>query len=679
VTGEVAQPAKVSGYANFRSTVDYVHEGQGQDDGLEDPVVLMDGAVRIGNVVFETDASYDASRTNHAFVRERSRFVYDDLDRTVRWGLGDLRVETRGFQGGFEVGGLSIERLYSDLQPQRNVRPRGERGFTLQRAATVETIINGRTAQRVRLDPGSYDVRDFPFVDGSNDVKIVIDDGSGVQESLNFSLFFDRDLLANGLSEFGIYAGVQSDLIGDIIEYGDGAAFSAFYRRGFSENLTAGINAQGLGGAQLIGAEALWGSPIGSVGADVAYSRNDDAGQSGYAFNVGLQRFFQGASADSQTLSVALNYRSRNFASVGETTTTNRFSWEGVASYSRNFGDRYFAGLDARYAIGRDAQEDLASLRASLGYRLSELTNLAVDLQQDFGEDDDETSVHVGLTRRFGTRSSGRLDYDSRSEAIRAGFQASDGRGIGARSLDVDLERVEDSVGLNGSVAYTANRAELGLAHSTSYGLDASRVTDQRTTARAAASISFADGHVAVGRPIFDSFVMVRPHKTLGEASVAVDPSPDGDLARSDRLGPAVLSELGSYSLRTVTYDVPGAPAGYDIGAGSVRVLPPYRSGYSVEVGSDYFVLAIGRLLDAEGKPLALLAGKAYEEGSNHPPISLFTSRDGRVSVQGLREGRWRIEMQGDAKPTYELVVPPDAGTLLRVGDLRPVSGAVEP
>src|SRR5690606_36645380 len=127
VVGTVARPAAYSGYMNFRTALDYVIEGV--DEGVNEPVVLMDGALRLGGVVLELDAAYDSSRPGDAFTRDRTRLVYDDIGNTLRWAGGDLRPDTRGFQGGIDIAGFSVERLYRELDPQRNVRPRGERGF----------------------------------------------------------------------------------------------------------------------------------------------------------------------------------------------------------------------------------------------------------------------------------------------------------------------------------------------------------------------------------------------------------------------------------------------------------------------------------------------------------------------------------------------------------------------
>jgi outer membrane usher protein len=134
-----------------------------------------------------------------------------------------------------------------------------------------------------------------------------------------------------------------------------------------------------------------------------------------------------------------------------------------------------------------------------------------------------------------------------------------------------------------------------------------------------------------------------------------------------------VTPELSAYSPRTVMFDVPDAPTGYDIGAGSVQLLPPYRSGYLITVGSDYSVSATGQLVQADGAPLKLLVGTAYEMARpDQPGVRMFTNNAGRFAVQGLRPGRWRIEAGVDGAQTYTIVIPAGADGLVRLGVITP-------
>ncbi len=128
-------------------------------------------------------------------------------------------------------------------------------------------------------------------------------------------------------------------------------------------------------------------------------------------------------------------------------------------------------------------------------------------------------------------------------------------------------------------------------------------------------------------------------------------------------------------------YDVPDAPAGYDLGAGNVQIVPPYKAGYHLEVGSDYHLLVIGRLLDRNGEPVSLLAGKAIDlKAPKRPAVTMFTSRGGKFGAQGLRPGKWRIEMPTEGGATiYEIDVKDDPSGTVRLGDVRPLgTGGVQ-
>ncbi|HEX3919746.1 MAG TPA: LysM peptidoglycan-binding domain-containing protein [Caulobacteraceae bacterium] len=700
--GKLVAPEGLSGYLNFRGSVDAVEAGA--QKGLDDPLIDMDGALRFGKWVLTGEASIGpndttsltgTTNTEESFTRQGTRLIYDDLKNTLRWTIGDLQPETTGFQGGVDISGVSVVRLYNELEPQLDVRPRGERSFTLERASTVETTINGRLVQTVRLDPGTYDLHNFPFVDGANDVQIVIQDDSGQRETLTFSIFFDRTLLAPGLMEFGAWAGVETYSVNGDLRYAvNDPIFSGFIRRGMSDRLTLGANLQASKTTQVLGGQFIWGSPLGTLGGDLAYSHDTTAG-SGYAINIGLSRLFQSAdSFKSQSLSASFEAKSVNFTQLtatsatpltlggttvpGSTTTAanaalNPYSSEFALTYGRSFSEYIYANLDARYSLGRAGQADVGSVTATLGWRPNNVTSLTFDADYEESSTERGPGFRISITRRLGRTRNIRADYDSLGNQATLSYQDSHGRGVGSSSVGADLTYASNALGLDATVNYQANRADLGITQTSSWDFGGTSVQDQRTSFQFGTSIAFAGNAVAIGRPIYDSFAILEPHPSLKGAQVVVDPSQDGRLAESGLLGGAVLSDLGSYSVRTIIYDVPNAPAGYDIGQGSILVKPPYRSGYKVVVGSDYSVTVIGRLLDADGAPISLLAGHAYDlDDPKHEPVEMFTSRDGRFGAQGLRPGHWRIEMPTQPVAKFIITVPKGATGLYRAGDLKP-------
>jgi outer membrane usher protein len=669
--GAFVEPARVSAYLNVRGNLDYLHG----DGGFASPVLYVDGAARAFGIVAESEAIWQPGAAGTSFNRLGSRLVYDDRERLVRWTAGDLQTVSRGFQSAPDVAGLSVFRTYSALQPQRIARPRGSRSFRLDRPATVEIESNGQLLRRLQLQPGNYDLRDFPFAQGANDVRLNILDDAGRRETIRFNLFLDQTQLAPGLSEFGLYAGVaaQPGLSGP--NYSDDPAVTAFYRRGLSDAVTAGANVQADARTQMAGLEAIWASPLGLFSGTASVSRSDGYG-AGFAANVTFQRLIQRADGRSDSLNLFAEARSAAFAALGEQRPSNPFRLEAGGSYSHAFSDSVYGGVDGRYSLGRGTQSDAFNVRGTIGVRLAH--NLRFNGELGWQGDDRGRRITglLSLTLRLDRRSSLRADYDTRFDRARLSYTSFSGQGVGALNLTADVERSRFGVAANGAATYFHNRAELGLSHFGAFDRDLGSSVSQRSSLRFGSSLAFADGLFSVGRPIHDGFAIVSAHRSLKGASVVLERNPFGHTADTGALGVATHPALSAYIERVVGIDAPSAPAGADLGQGTFRLLPPYRGGYRLQVGSDYSVTAVGRLLGPGGEPLALITGEAREVAHpERPAVAVFTNRDGRFGAGGLAPGRWRIVMNDDRRSTFNLDIPADAENIHRAGELSPQEG----
>jgi outer membrane usher protein len=671
-TGTYLQPAKLSGYINFRSFADYVWSGP--DSGFQTPTSLIDSAIRFKRVVLENEATLRFGSSNQkTFTREGTRLVYDDRNRLIRFAAGDLITSGRGFSGSPQIAGLSAQRIYSIVDPLRAVQPRGDRSFTLTRPSTVEATINGQSVRRIRLDPGVYNVRDFPFVQGTNNVQFNIEDDSGGRQTIAFSQFFDRTLLAAGLTEFAVQAGIFAPFSRSARDYQfSEPAASGWLRRGIGDTLTLGGNFNARKNGVTIGAEATVATAFGILGTDIAFSKVKGVG-AGYAANVGLQKSFGGYKSIARSISLSAEYRSKNFTNPGFAGVDNRISWNLSASYAQPIGKAQFVSLSGNYGIARGGFQNETSARLTYGYNISTRLNLTVDSTYEnrplLGR---EYGVRATLLIRLGRRSTGVTELDSRTKRVRIGYQTSRGEGVGAWTGSADLDIGKEDVGFNGGINYTANRAEIGVAHTTVYELSGQRTNSQRTSIRAGTAIVFADGKFGLSRPIFDGFALVAPHKSLKGASVVIDPREGHYTAKSGTFGPAVEPNLAAYVRRTVTYDVPNAPVGYDLGTGSAKVSPSYRGGYLIIAGSDYSVTALGTLIGTNGAPISLLAGKATEIGVSNPKtLTIFTNRTGRFGVSGMRSGKWRIEMPTEPPTVVEIEIPDKSLGVVRLGEVK--------
>lgn len=668
--GTFAKPADFSAYLNIRGNLDYIHDGF--DEGLNEPIFFLDGATRLGGAVLESEGIWQPGSDRVDFQRQGSRLVYDDRHNLMRWTGGDLQTISRGFQAAPDIAGLSIFRSYSVLQPQTIVRPRGDRSFRLERPATVEVQVNGQIVRRLQLAPGTYDLRDFPFTQGANDIRLSILDDTGRSELLRFNVFLDQSQLAKGLSEFGLYAGVKSPLGRHGPHYSDEMALTGFYRRGVSDYLTLGVNAQFDNDSRMGGVEAVLGTTIGTIGVNFSLSDLDGFG-TGHAAVVTFQRLIQRRDGRADSLNLSFETRSRDFGPMGTIIPDNPFKWEIGAGYSHAFNDFVYAGLDARYSKGRDAQRDIHNYRATVGWRISPDLSLTADARYERDDFGSRVGGLFSLTYRLGRYSSVRSDYDTHFDRAKLSYQTLRGQGVGSYNITADAERSDLGSGVNVVGNYYANRAELGLSHFGTFENDFGDSSSQRTSLRFGTSLAVADGAFSVGRPIYDSFAIVKPHPTLKNADVLIDPSPFGYTANTGALAAATQPSISSYAERTITLDAPTAPSGVDLGQGSFRVFPPYRSGYLHMVGSDYSVTALGTMLNTDGEPVSLVTGTATELA--HPerePVTLFTNKEGRFGAVGLAPGKWRIQMLDTQNSSYVIDVPQNTEGVLRLGEIRP-------
>ena len=530
--------------------------------------------------------------------------------------------------------------------------------------------MNGQLVRRLELDPGTFDLKDFPFTQGANDVRLTITDDVGRTESFNFDIFLDQAQLAGGLSEFGLYAGVLAPLGRRGPVYSDDMAFSGFYRRGLSDNLTLGVNAQADRGGWMGGVEAVVATPIGSFGGFASASQVDGFGK-GWASILTFQRTITRRSGGADALSLSFETRSRDFAPIGVGVPSNPYRYVAGASYNGAISDALYAGLDARYSRGRGSEPNVGSLRATGGWRISPRLNLTGDISYERAGRQDHVGVFLSLVFRLDRASSVRADYDSRGDRKRLTYQTYRGSGTGAYNFSADVEHSGLGIATTANGIYYSNRAELGFSHFGTFERDLGGSTGQRTSLRFGTSLAFADGSVSVGRPIQDSFAIIRAHPSLKDADIFVDANGRFSTANSGALGTALQPSLSSYSERNLLVTAPDAPIGTDLGEGSFRLLPPYRSGYRLTVGSDYMVSAVGRLIGANGEPIALVAGSAVEEA--HPEreaVPLFTNSAGRFGVTGLAPGRWQIILSDADRTRFDLTIPEGAERTIAVGDL---------
>lgn len=723
-----AEPAFISGYVNIIAGADHDWGtgSNGYDDGQDGETsgrLEFESAVRAGNVVIENTAVYSGDVDGNecptgaecvyghvaGLKRSATRAIYDLQEDEVRLSAGDTEALGTGYQRATELFGLSAEKSPRKLNPGESSAPSGSGTFRLDRASDIEVIINGASIQRFHLRPGIYNLRDLPLSTGANGIELVISDDTGERRTLQFTSFFDGNLLAEGKSEWGAAGGVPSYVRDEERIYSsDGTMGTGYFRYGLSDEVTGELALQADTEVASAGGGVLSGTPWGIVGLFGAASTSAAGAGAAADFYWDLVNFEGLTGARGESLHFDARLRSTDFHLPGDFLTVatgilypeTNYWLRLNASYTAPIGEEITATLAARYQFADEDRQSIspytfkgdrygaditlsrpigrmASASVLAGY--SNESYLTSDLGETEAKPEFRAAMRVNMRTDEGPSISAAYDTIDKMGTVSA--YHSEGNGLGRWDTSVDLQQrgSSDTLGVSGAIGYQGNRMQLRLSQYADYegaGFDSFSPSTrrQRTSVRAGTAIAFADGMVAVGAPVRGgAFAIVQPHASIGDQDVIVGTA-DYVRAEADALGPALVSELPAYMPSSIPVDVPDLPVGYSIGAGAFDTFAPYKAGYALEVGSDYAVSVLGTLLMADGTPVALLTGFASPESNSSKKVSVFTNAAGKFGAEGLAPGRWIIEMDTEGARTRFIVDVPEGATgVFKAGTLMPV------
>lgn len=658
-------PSRMSGYLNLRGGQDIVWSGAADTTGRQPFRLNFDGAVNLDGWVLEGSLNFTEAGSP-AWQRGPIRVVHDDIASAVRYQIGDLAVPMRGYQASLPMVGVGVARNFA-LQPFRVTRPVSRFEFFLERPSTIEVFINGQAVQTLRLDPGPQDIRNLPLNAGINGVQLVVTDDLGRVERLDFATGVSGDLLAPGVQQFAYSLGFPAE--GDSPSSAPQAydfsqpVLNLSHRFGVNDTLTLGAYFQGDLSTQLVGIEGTWATTIGNIGWDAALSLDQDSGIDGAA-RLYYDWLFQGAtSTTSRSLRLSAEYRGLHFMTVAAGVPNNSTGLDLSLAYSQTIFRDTRVTLSGRYQFTRDQPSDAYSLTIGLAKPIAR--GLTLNVSASYGLNDQgqtEPSLFVGISaalprqRQF-VNASTTLGSDGLA-TNRVNWSYSPPVTFEGISTALTATTSDRTINLLSQTRYRGYRADFSLDHSIDIPQGNSNPTVQTTRFTWGTALAFADGVWGWSRPIDNSFAIIARQGTAHDQVVQINPGVNGDIARADAFGSAVVP-LSPYALTTLVADAPSLPQGSELGESRFGVFPTYRSGTLIRVGTDATVLVRGVLVDEQGNPVALQYGRMISlTDPNWPAVEVFTNRTGRFAAPGLKPGQYEIWMLGRDRPLATVDIP---------------------
>ena len=464
----ITPPSPVSAYLNVFGAQDYVDRGQWPgDEGRQPTRISTDGALNMKGWVLENSLDY-AEDEGRTMQRGDTRLVHDLPDKAVRTAAGDLSYPVEGFQSFQPMLGVTVARNF-DLQPYRVTEPTGRTSFFLNSPSRVEIFVNDRRVQTLQLGSGPYDITNFPIVNGSNDVKMVITDATGRVEVRTFEIVSDANLLTAGLHKFAYNLGVVSSTEDRQRQYEfREPVLSAFHRYGLTDSVTLGGNLQADHRQQMTGIDATIGTSLGTLRADLAGSHLD-SGEEGFAWQTQYQIADHvkgeddGIFTGTKSFTLLADYRSNKFAPLGLLTPENTSSYELAARYRQQWSPTLSVGIGGSYDFGRGDQDDDWRYSLSLGKQLISGLHLNLNFERRHLEG---YGAFLNLSWSPPTsRHSLNSSYDSFARTARTDWNyAQEGRSE-SMSASAGVVRTADRYDSRGSATYYGSREQVTAGH----------------------------------------------------------------------------------------------------------------------------------------------------------------------------------------------------------------------
>jgi outer membrane usher protein len=646
----------------------------------------LSSGTRFGEFLVEADARATEKRTEAAddspsFVRENVRGVVDFESMGLRSQWGDLSYPTRTFQKAKSMAGVAI--FTQPTMGTTLAQFTNSYEINLTRPSKIAIYINEIIIQTLELPAGRHDLRDFPFLQGENNLKLEITDDLGRTEVQNYSVLLNNELLKPH-EQFVSYAlGAPMDEVNGIRSYNsNNLTFSLMHRYGLSDGLTLGGGYQTDSIQKNAQAEFLFATKFGYVSFEPGFSQYTDR-PNGYAARMRfVMQDVSAAKKMNGTKTFEISTESENYSFFNSTTTVNPVNLRFTGLYAKPLSKESNLNLTLNYDFNRKlAADDVSnSYSFSVGTTRQWLPDLSTNFNfrhttTPLGKS--EVSILLFLVwsqpkeKQFVTASG-----ESVSSTSRADWTYQPDSGVGGSKTRLNLQNKKLSTSYGGNVDYTANRALLYASHQidvlkedpTQTQATAPSKTSHRTNLQLSSAISFAGGHFAISQPISDSFALFVPLKNLDNNTVLVNLQKNGTyISQTDWLGAAVASDISSYNTSNFILKEKIQSEGIALPKDNFTLRPKYKSGYSIEVGTDATIYFKTKLIGPDKMPLSLASARVYlmngkDRDNTIDPVSVFTNRSGLVRSEGFRHGTYQIEILDDDKyEVLEFTIPESA------------------
>jgi outer membrane usher protein len=618
------------------------------------------GSASSGDVLWEAGlftpkgdfSSTGLARSSGSDTRLETRWRHDDPSHMTRVTIGDSINQAGAWGRALRFAGVQWGTDFS-LQPGFLTFPlpslRGEAALP----STLDVYVNNGQRLQGRLQAGAFDLSELPVVTGQGEIRTVVRDLLGREQTVITPYYASPELLKPGLRAFSVELGSIRNDYGIYSNHYGSTLLTATERRGITDNFTSELRAEITARQQAAGLTGwtLWPS-LGTASASAVVSRDRDQG-SGWMVMAGFDR-----QARNWSGSLQVQHSSPGFTQLGLSPSTAPrnivtlalgTSWSGQSigmslvrqtggaveskiaqiNYGADFGNWGYVGVVALRDFASGSRGTTIGLTWSRSLDLHHSLGMSVQ-RQPIGNGVTQTQVQMQLQRNPGFGS----DYGYQLMAENGGHQLAQG-----------TWQTQYGV-LSGGVARRGSG-------------------DVETRAGASGGLVWLNGGAFAGRRIDGGIAVVD---VGGYEGVGI--MQDNQIvSHTDAKGHAFVTGLRGYQPNRIGIDASDLPMDVEIDALQIRVTPAARSAMTIDFPIQRGHAVMLKLLDKAGKPLQPGTMLKVPGTTRVFPVGL----EGRVYLAGLSVGYNKVTAvwpEGQCQFDFTLTPPgarddlPDLGAL---------------
>lgn len=585
--------------------------------------------------VLRSDWNY-VSRGRDLPVQRGASFVLrDDVERMLRWTVGDVQP-AGGFAGrASPMAGIAVERLFA-VSPGFIASPTASFSGSVRTPTVAEIYVDGARVRTLNLAPGTYEFRDLSYFSGLRNVEIVLRDRAGNVESIRLPVYFAGENLRAGLHEFRYAAGSPRTSFEGGGAYA-GQAFTARHRYGITDDFTIGANVEAIPGYWSAGAGAT--VRVGTLGI-VAVNANYSDSERGLRGHSSIAAYSYGGQRISFTATAF--HQSRDFGVTpggGLSLAPGRPRERLSAGFGTGIGPQRTLTLDASRGRTWDGPGDsIVSARLTQGFASGASVGVVVARRDDGALRGTDIALSLSLPIwpgvAFNAATEQRAGKGARQTASAAASVPA-GEGIGWR---LDVEREPDLTGADAFVQGNHRYASVAAAvrRVDARGLGPATGTDIRL----AGSIAGIGGRLFLARPIAQSFALAEVPEVPG-----VRIYHNSQLVGStDAQGQLLVPALGGYGINQLALDDRDVPIDRELKQVRQEVVPRDFVGTVVRFETKRVSSLGGILVAAAGGQVApVVSAELVLRGATGERAGI-SGPDGDFYFDDLEPGRYEIE-----------------------------------